>query len=595
MSGLGNLLVFNTPESLTEVLPYHHSEAGLTICSNSRIDNREQLAGQLKISEPELKSTSDSALILQAYRKWGPECPGYLRGDFSFAVYDEHQHQLYLAVDHFGMKTIYYYDHPRYFIFSTELRGILALPFFNQDLNLPWLLDYMINSTRKEFDTFYQGIYTLPPGHHLVLNSGQTTLNKYWELTIPPNLNMTHDREYIAGYKLLFEQAVKSRTRSAFPVGAELSGGLDSSSIAAIAQKNLVTKGKELHVLARVYPYSTSLGSTPYDNDESSEIQAVCDFCHIRHIHRVTMENQKITDNIDQVLDIIKSPYRSNYATYNLNAHKTARSAGVRTILSGHGGDQMVTSQANFVYNDYIENRRYWQLFTDIRAKGSEHELDLLRSFKTIYKLVSRDTHLTKKTIETRKLFRFGINRKFIEKYHLETCYLQHRKKEIFTPESLQGLIYKITHRHMNDRVVITSLMAAQEQIEFRYPLFDVDLIQYYLSVPDSIKKKFRTGRYLHRMAMENELPHSIQWRTDKRATINPGLDIIFMNDAPEIKSEFKNLNPDAEILHNRIFDKGLIEKLLADEDLNLHSYKTLINKYFQLQHFQKIIEKIVG
>ena len=162
-TALGNLLTFNTPESLTEILPFNHGESGLTICSDSRIDNRDDVANRLGISAAALKSVSDSALILETYRKWEMDCPGWLRGDIAFAVYHEREHQLFLARDHFGMKPIYYFDHPRYFVFSSELRGILALPFFEKNLNTPWLLDFLINVPRYENDTFYQGIHTLPP------------------------------------------------------------------------------------------------------------------------------------------------------------------------------------------------------------------------------------------------------------------------------------------------------------------------------------------------------------------------------------------------------------------------------------------------
>jgi asparagine synthetase B (glutamine-hydrolysing) len=147
----------------------------------------------------------------------------------------------------------------------------------------------------------------------------------------------------------------------------------------------------------------------------------------------------------------------------------------------------------------------------------------------------------------------------------------------------------------MTDRVAITGVMAGNEQIEFRYPLFDVDLIQYYLAVPDSLKRKFRTGRYLHRMAMENELPQSIQWRTDKRTTINPGLDLIFINGAIDIKAIFNHLKKNDAHLFLRIFNQEMIQKLIADETSNIHSYKALINNFFQLQSFQKIVEKKLG
>ncbi len=589
-TAFGNLAIFNTPESLHEILPVRDDESGLVIASDARIDNRNDLARRVDIDAATLKNLPDSLLILRAYKKWGIDCVSNLRGDFSFAIYDEPKQRLFIARDHFGMKPLFYYDHPEFFVFSTELRGILALPFFEKRLNEGWFFDFLINATRKEFDTFYERIFSIPPGHQLIVENGKVSMRKYWELTVPERLILKNDADYIAGYKELFDASVKNRIRSAFPVGAELSGGLDSSSIAAVAQKFLKAGNKELHVFSRVLPEKRNLDLDDND-DESSEIKLVCDFCGIKNIHRVTMEDQKITENIRQINDVIRSPYRGNYAAYNLNVNQTAQQAGVRTILSGHGGDQMVSNHAGFVYKNFLRQHWYLKLFADIRAKETIHEIDLIKTLKIFFRLRSEKYDFSKKQNELKKMFKFGISEALIEKFEMEKYYLNSRKNEILTPENSQDMIKKITHRHLNDRVEVMNLVAGQVNIEFRYPLFDVDLIEYYLAVPDELKHKFRQGRYIHRIAMQDLLPPSIQWRKDKHGTINPGLARIYANDASAIKTTFNQFLKELPKQNTPVFDKKMIEKLIFEPDEKLFGYKSVINKYYQLTSFEKIIE----
>jgi asparagine synthase (glutamine-hydrolysing) len=593
-AAFGNLAIFNTPESLHEILPFKDSGSGLVITSDARIDNRNQIAGKLKIDAAILKNLPDSQLILRAYQKWGIDCVSNLRGDFSFAIFDESKHRLFIARDHFGMKPLFYFDHTDFFVFSSELRGILTLPFFEKRLNEDWFLDFLINTTRKEFDTFYEGIFAVPSGHHLIIEHGKVTLQKYWELAVPERLNYKNNQEYVEGYKELFDASVKNRIRSAYPVGAELSGGLDSSSIVAVAQKFLGTKNNGLHVFSRVLPKIKN-PNLDDDDDESTEIKLVCDFCGITNIHWVTMENQKITENIRQIIQVNQAPFMSNYAAYNLNAHHYAKTSGVRTILSGHGGDQMLSNPADFVYNDYVSQHRYFKLYSDIRAKGTIHELEMLKSLKYFLSMFVKRKRSSNKSNEPKKFYKYGIDESFARKHQLIEKYLQNRKTELFAIKNRDDLILKITKKHMIDRIEITNLMAAQENIEFRYPLFDVDLITFYLAVPDEMKYKFRQGRYLHRAALQGSLPPAIQWRKDKHGTINPGLARIFANDSTAIKTSFEHFIGDNMMQSIPIFDLKKIEKLIAEPDENLFDYKSVINKFFQLKSFEKKFEKKFG
>jgi len=123
--------------------------------------------------------------------------------------------------------------------------------------------------------------------------------------------------------------------------------------------------------------------------------------------------------------------------------------------------------------------------------------------------------------------------------------------------------------------------------------MYDVDLIGYYLSVPDELRRRFRTGRYLHRIAMQGHLPEPITWRQDKHVTINPGLSILFSNDSIRIKEVLSEIIQDGESCFSRVFNPQEVDNLLLDKDPNMLNYKSLINKYFQLHRFKNIVENI--
>ncbi len=193
------------------------------------------------------------------------------------------------------------------------------------------------------------------------------------------------------------------------------------------------------------------------------------------------------------------------------------------------------------------------------------------------------------------KLNKLGLDKTFIHSHQLTDKYLKNRQADYYPIKSMNDLLRKITSRHLNDRIEITNLMAGQDNIEYRYPLFDVDLIAFYLSVPDEMKYRHRQGRYLHRAALHGQLPQAIQWRRDKHGTINPGLARIFANDAAVINTTFKQLLSELPSTNTTIFDRKMIEKLVAAPDEKLFGFKSLINKFFQLKNFTEIIENNFG
>ena len=169
-TGMGHLMLYNTPESLNEKLPLYDSLAQLCITADARIDNREDLYALLNINTPAERLMPDSSLILLAYKKYGADCVKHLVGDFAFAIWDEREQRLFCARDQMGVKPFFYYQNSRFFAFASEKKGLLCLPGVDKAINKAYFYSYLIRPLVQAADTtIYENIHRLPPAHTLHL------------------------------------------------------------------------------------------------------------------------------------------------------------------------------------------------------------------------------------------------------------------------------------------------------------------------------------------------------------------------------------------------------------------------------------------
>ncbi|MEP7356295.1 MAG: asparagine synthase-related protein, partial [Anaerolineales bacterium] len=232
--GLGQRLLWTTPESLHERLPLASADGQLAITADARIDNRDELFGLLGLAD---HSLADSALILAAYAKWGERCPEHLLGDFAFAIWDAGKQALFCARDHLGNRPLFYHQAPGFAAIASEIKALLVLPQVPRRLNERRIAEYLATLHDDTAITFYQDIHRLPPAHSLTLSRAGAKLERYWALDPARALPPASDEAYADGFRELFTEAVRCRLRSAYPVGAMLSGGLDSSSIVCVARQ----------------------------------------------------------------------------------------------------------------------------------------------------------------------------------------------------------------------------------------------------------------------------------------------------------------------------------------------------------------------
>ncbi|MCP4416160.1 MAG: asparagine synthetase B [Chloroflexi bacterium] len=342
--GFGQLLKYNTPESVYESLPCKTVQDQL-FTAVVRLDNRNALCRQFGISNAEQPTTPDSRLIWLAYQKWGDDCPDHLLGDWVFAIWNPQEQRLFLARDHHGNSSLYYYRADNQFMFASSRKALLAL-------GVPRRLDELYLAQVLITWTDYHGkrtmdldIFRLPPAHAMTVTPDSVRTWKYWQLEETPLLHLPSFDEYIEGFLEIFAEAVRCRLRSYRPIGVTLSGGLDSGSVTALAARELQKRGKSLTAFTSVPLYDTSQSvSSNRFGDETEYAQCTANsYDNIDH-NLISAEQISPVAGLKQMLTILNEPGHAggNYF-WIVSLFKAAQQLGIGTLLTGQGGNATVS------------------------------------------------------------------------------------------------------------------------------------------------------------------------------------------------------------------------------------------------------------
>ncbi len=237
---MGHASMAVTPEDAQERQPVVSPRTGCVLSADARLDNRAELLAQL----PDRPSSAagDADLILRAYETWGLEFVTHLLGDFAFVLWDPRQRRLVCARDTSGQRTIFYRAGARIFAAASEIQQLLqdpAVPIRPNDERIRRRLTplNMFRNEKDSADTYYEGIHALPAGHVLTVDCETLRVWRYWDFEPPAELRYRTEDEYAEHFRALFFEVVAARLRTSGPIGALLSGGLDSSSIVCAAQQ----------------------------------------------------------------------------------------------------------------------------------------------------------------------------------------------------------------------------------------------------------------------------------------------------------------------------------------------------------------------
>ncbi len=545
---LGHQMLKTTPESLHEKLPYHDSKSGLVITADARIDNRDELSVELNIEDKE--DVSDSYFILKAYEKWGEKCPEYLLGDFAFAIWDENKEKLFCARDHMGVKPFYYYSNNDMFVFGTEIKALFCIPGVPKKLNETRIALYLLRIRYWKAPykyTFFENIFALPPSNSITIDKKREIKRLYWELDEKSEIKMDSDEDYANKFRELFKEAVKCRLRSAYPVGFQLSGGLDSSSVICMA-KEILNENPGFN--DDINSFSFVFDDIPCD--ERYYIQKVIDTGGIKPNY-ICSDRIGPMENIEKMLWHQEQPESDPYFALNSNTYKKVHEKGIRILLGGYGGDQVVSHGTNY-FRDLTIQFKFKKLMDELYCHSKNSKVNFFRLFINTVLF-----QLTPEYIKKWMLKRYYksseisiLNKEFAKrvkaKKYLEELIL---KPNFESSTAKKDHYRKITKYNVLSFEQINSSSSAFF-IECIHPFFDKRLVEFCYSVPTEIKFKFGWNRYILRIAMNNILPKDNQWRPDKT-----------------------NLTPYYE-KNLFLFDKDRLDEILFSKNKNIDTYVDL-------------------
>ena len=211
--------------------PVRNESGTAWVVFNGEIYNYQELRKTLESKGHKFYTNSDTECIIHAYEEYGKDCVIYLRGMFAFAIWDETKKQIFLARDRIGIKPLYYAWNEETLVFASEIKSILLFPGIKREINKKALYYYLTFRFNPLHDTLFQGVSKLPPGHFLIYDGKTITLSKYWDLEFQPIYHT--EEQQITMVKKSFLESVKSHMMSDVPLGAYLSGGIDSSAVVA--------------------------------------------------------------------------------------------------------------------------------------------------------------------------------------------------------------------------------------------------------------------------------------------------------------------------------------------------------------------------
>lgn len=555
--GLGHQMVWTTPESLIERMPYCDENAGLSIVADARIDNREELIESLHLQGEPAAAKTDSRLILAAYEKWGDDCVDRLVGDFAFAIWNRRNQSLYCARDHFGVRPFYYYyKKGERFLFATEIRALLAVPVVPRVLNETRVADYLESFVDDEEITFYEEIRRLPRSTALKVNREGLQFRQYWALDPGREIRYGSNEAYAEAFREKFFQAVQCRLRSAFPIGASLSGGLDSSSVVQVSRMMLRENGNlPLHTFSAIFD------EVP-QSDERDFVHCIPesdDICK----HFIHLDQFGALSDIDSTLWHAEQPLFIRNMFLWTTKYKVAEELGIRVFLDGEDGDTVVSHAFPYLkelavagrwkefgeaanaffrhFASYHKSNLYW-----LRSYGYPCLEDMARkgqwlSFARAVSRLPRYFDVSKTSLIKNQGLKAVIPESLLRSWrHLRGRNGAEREEPLMINEALADRIkFKERQRFFQSKFGIWNTLreaqcqglnsgiyaclneesnktAAKYGIENRHPFMDRRLVEFCLALPP--EQKFQQGwpRWILRNAMKGLLPEKIRWRVGK-------------------------------------------------------------------------------
>lgn len=521
--GLTQISTPFSAEDLHDQQPLSLPDADIHLVAVARLDHRDALCDALDLPARVCSETPDSALILKAYLRWGETCASRLRGDFAFALWDGKKQTLLCARDQRGVVPFFYHHAPgKRLSFATSMQGVLAAPGVPSQLDQQMLADRLTcNGGHEHHRTFFQDIHLLPPSHYLVASSQGLRIAPYWQHNPRQRVTFRRDEDYVDAFREVFFAAIHSRMRGLHPVGAHFSGGLDSSSVAAVAALQLKEQGV-------VLPTFTQVPSDHFHMKMPTGISA--DDRHLIDAFRqqhdniasnlVNIDAMAPDSNLEQFFEWSHIPPLNPFNRLWLERiYQKAAQQGLGALLTGESGNRTVSLSGKATRIDRLIRQGHWltlwrELTLHARITG-QSPMRLIASH--LHRWTPLGSLLHQDEFQQRDWRSYSlIHPAFAERMKVDVRLEEIRQQGLQSPEVLLQRMEQRLRYARNQTPLYAHAYGNAFGVRSLDPTGDLDVVEFCLSVP--VEQHFHQGwdRALIRRAMDPYLPAQIIWRTDR-------------------------------------------------------------------------------
>lgn len=494
-------------------------EAGNWITYNGEVYNYIELREELGAEN--FKTSSDTEVVLAAYRRWGKDCVTHLRGMFAFALWDEARQELFCARDRFGIKPFYYTTAVDTFYFASEVKALL--PFVDKiETDVEGFKDYLAFQFCLAGKTLFKGVKELLPGHTLSVRNGAIEIKRYWEVYY--ELDFAHTPKYFdERLRELLSESVGLHLRADVPVGTYLSGGLDSSAVASIASRH---SNGDFKAFTGKFSFSE-------DYDESRYARALAEWRGFS-LHEIDITASDFIENIRKVIYHLDYPVAGpgSFPQYMVSQLAAKHR---KVVLGGQGGDEIfggytryliayfeqcikaaidgTINDGNFIvtYESIIPNltalHNYKPMLQEFWRDGLFEDMD-----RRYFRLINRAP-----------LLRDEIHWNLLGDYSpFETF------QTVFNGNNVSKESYFDRMTHFDFKTLLPALLQVEDRVsmahglESRVPFLDHPLVEFAATMPSNVKFKDGTMKQVLKDAMRSELPEAIVDRKDKMGFPTP-------------------------------------------------------------------------
>jgi len=536
------------------------------IVYNGEVFNYPDLRNILESKGVKFKTTSDTEVVVQMYATYGSSCVKYFNGQFAFCIWDKKKKELFLARDRAGIRPLFYYSQDSIFAFCSEIKGIFTLDTVEKSINFESLRQLFTYWTTVSPQTPFNGIFELPPAHIMHVNSGGISIERYWQLEFPTekkNLAINFN-EKVEELEELLTDAVKIRLRADVPVGAYLSGGLDSSVTTAL-----------IHKINPEVLNTFSIGFKEKAFDETAFQFEVAKYFDTNHT-AIECTSDDIAQYFEETIWHTEFPVLRTSPTPMFMLSKIVRDSNIKVVITGEGADEVLAG-----YNIFKETkiRSFWanepestcrpkllaSLYPYLPMMKKSNNAALRMFFG--YKLTETDNPLYSHLLRWNNTSRINT---YLANKHLPDAKSgsEHDKIMANLPADFMKWSELAKSQYLEATIFMSGYLLSSQgdrvamghSVEGRYPFLDYRVVEFGASLPDHFKLNGLNEKFILKKMSEGKIPESITQRS-KQAYRAP-IASSFIN--PNAPGNIVELLSESCIDAFGIFDSQKVNSLIA-------------------------------